>query len=438
MYLKQPEPKKWNIDHRYNEQNFYEAESFISLLEDGSIVIGDGYGAEIRMAGGCLTLSAPGDVWLKSGRHTQVWAGSDCIVRAHDGVDISTTEKSVRIKSEKHVMVLAGNEGSDGGVLIESRSSKKEYDFEQCGDDVKFGGVVLRAPKSNIVGLGNQIYMRTGGGSGAIQPGEIVLDAAKGEKDIVTKSNNMFNYVNQSGSIYHFFGMTDYQKANKFSEQLTLLSGMVGTEKMLVVGGGILSDGSVLVKQGHILTQEASSGSIYVLPCDGDCQGQVGAAINEIREQIDTKLPAVGAQIDRSLLEMQFYGAKKPGNDDVIKVMEFSFRTDDQYDVPDFLLYEDRWQQMAEIAGQTTKKWEEKGVESKTCDKTYPFPGKKWLIDKDAYVQQEFNIVEFQNDGLRDMDRGEAPSLNGGYSQPRFSENSKTIINGNYPIIGRK
>lgn len=436
MYLKQPQPKKWNIDHRYNEQNFYEAESFVSLLEDGSVVIGDGYGAEIRMAGGCLTLSAPGDVWLKSGRHTQIWSGADCIFRAHDGVDISTTEKSVRIKSEKHVMVLAGNEGSDGGVLIESRSSRREYDFETCGDEVKFGGVVLRAPKSNIVGLGSQIYMRTGGG--AIEPGEIVLDAAKGKKDIVTKSENMFNYVGRGGSVYHFFGMTDYQKANMFSEQTTLLSGMVGTEKMLVVGGGILSDSSILVKQGHILTQAAARGSFFVGPCDGDCQSQVGEAINTIRNLIDDTLPQVGAQIDNSLLEMQFYGEKKPGNDRVIDIMEFSFRTDDQYAIPDFLLYEDRWQQMADIGEQTTKKWEEKGVKSQICDMTYPFPGKKWLIDEDAYVQQEFNIVEFHDGGFRDMDRGEAPELSGGYSQPKFAENSKTTVNGNYPIIGRK
>lgn len=436
MYLKQPEPKKWNIDHRYNEQDFYEAESFVSLLEDGSVVIGDGYGAEIRMAGGCLTLSAPGDVWVKSGRHAHIWSGADCIIRAHDSVDVSTTKKSVRIKSEKHVMVLAGNDGNDGGVLIESRASKKDYDFETCGDDVKFGGVVLRAPKSNIVGLGEQIYLRTGGGE--IKPGEIVLDAAKGAKDIVTKSNNLFNYVGQGGSVYHFFGMTDYQKANKFSEQITLLSGMVGTEKMIVCGGGILSNNSILVKQGHIITEAASRGAIFVGPCDGECSGQVGEAIETIRTLIDDTLPQIGATIDRSLLEMKFYADKKPGNDGVITKMEFSFRTDEQYDIPDFLLYEDRWQQMAEIAGKIPKRWEEMGVESKVCSMTYPFPGKKWLIDKDAYVQQDLTIAEFQSGGFRDMDRGEAPGLAGAYSQPKFADNQKVILNGNYPIIGRK
>jgi hypothetical protein len=40
------------IDHRYNEQKFYETESFISLLEDGSVVIGDGYGSDNQTGGG--------------------------------------------------------------------------------------------------------------------------------------------------------------------------------------------------------------------------------------------------------------------------------------------------------------------------------------------------------------------------------------------------
>ena len=181
-----------------------------------------------------------------------------------------------------------------------------------------------------------------------------------------------------------------------------------------------------------------SRGAIFVGPCDGECSGKVGEAIDTIRTLIDDTLPQVGATIDNSLLEMKFYGDKKPGNDRVIDIMEFSFRTDEQYAIPDFMLYEDRWQQMAEIAGQVTKKWEETGVTSKVCDKTYPFPGKKWLLDEDAYVQQEFNIVEYQDGGLRDADRGEAPGLIGAYSQPKFADNSKTIINGNYPIIGRK
>jgi hypothetical protein len=226
MYLEQPEPKKLRIDHRYQTQNFYETEAFLSILEDGSVVIGDGYGAEIRMSAGVLTMSAPGDVWIKSGRHSQIWSGGDAIVRSVGNIDLSTTKKSVRIKSEKDVMILAGNKSGDGGVLIESRAKTQDYDFEKAGDDVRFGGVVLRAPDSNVVGIGHQIYMRTGGGGSSIQPGNITIDAGKGEKDLVTKSNKVYHYVGQSGQIFHFFRASAddaTQKANYFSKDFTLL-----------------------------------------------------------------------------------------------------------------------------------------------------------------------------------------------------------------------
>jgi hypothetical protein len=437
MYLPEPASYPWLIDHRYGEQNFYEAESFVSLLEDGSVVIGDGYGAEIRMAGGSMTLSAPGDVWIKSGRHAQLWAGGDCIMRAHDNVDISATENSVRVKSEKHVMVLAGNSGVNGGILLESRSNSRTYDFDACGDDVYFGGVVLRAPKSNVVTLSNQLYLRTAGVDGG-QAGDVVIDADEGKKDIITKSKDIHNYIAQSGSMYHYFGLDNAQKANKFSEQLTLLSGIVGTEKHLFADGGIFANGSVFVAKGHIFTQGAAKNQ-FVLECDGACQAQVLAAENQFKTLIDKTLPQLGRQLNDTVLKGKFYGGFSPGNKDVINKMEFSFRTDDQYKIPDFLLYEDRWQQMAAVTGQTSKTWTEKGVKSKTCDMTYPFPGKKMLTEEKTYVQQQLGIVEAVGGGLRDVDRGAAPSLDPAYKTPEFSANDTTRkkLNGNYPIIGR-
>ena len=255
----------------------------MSLLEDGSVVIGDGYGAEIRMSGGCIFLSAPGDVWLKGGRDVQTWAGNDAIIKAKNGVDISTTEKNVRIKAEANVMVLAGNDSSDkeGGILLESRMKTLDYDFEQGGDNVKFAGIVMRAPNANVVSLAHQIYLRTGGGGSSIKPGNITIDAGKGEKDLITKSNNVYQFLQRSGRMYHFFGQTDAQKANMFSEQLSLLSGRLGTERDIIAGGGILSDGSILVAKGHIVTAAASRGAIFVAPCDGDCQKQVKEGIDK-------------------------------------------------------------------------------------------------------------------------------------------------------------
>jgi hypothetical protein len=440
MYLKQEEPKQFKIDHRYNNQDFYETECFMSLLEDGSVVIGDGYGAEIRMSGGCIFLSAPGDVWLKGGRDVQTWAGNDAIIKAKNGVDISTTEKNVRIKAEANVMVLAGNDSSEkeGGILLESRMKTQDYDFEQGGDEVKFAGIVMRAPNANVVSLSHQLYLRTGGGGSSIEAGNITIDAGKGEKEIVTKSNNFYEFLQRGGRHYQFFGMNDYQKANMFSEQFTLLTGPLGTESHIIAGGGLLSKASVLVAKGHIVTEAAAKGAIFVAPCDGDCQSQVNKAIDEIRKLIDDEIPQVGAQIDHQLLEQLWYADKKAGNPRVMDTAEFSFRTDDNYNIEDFVLYEDRWQQMARIGGAEPEKWTEKAVKSKVIDETWPFPGKKWLSDQPAYVEQELKIAEKQGGGLRDKDRGEAPGLAGDYSEPEFKSNDPKTLNGNYPIIPRK
>jgi len=443
MYLKEPQPVSLNIDHRYGKQNFYETESFVSLLEDGSVVIGDGYGAEIRMSAGCLVLSAPGDVWIKSGRDAQMWAGGNCVLRANEGVDVSTTKQSVRIKSEKHVMVMAGNGNNDGGVLIESRSAKKTYDFEKCGDDVQFGGVVLRAPNSNIVALGNQMYLRTvdGENSGA---GNIMLDAGKGTADIVTKSQAMYNYVSEDGEILHFFKPTEegpVTKSNMFRGGFTLLNGPLGIDKDIILNGNVLCNGSIgfLASKGHIITKAAAKGAQFVAPCDDKCQTQVNEGIDKVRDYIDKTLPELGTNVDETYLGQLWYDDKQPGNDRVVDIMEFSFRTDEQYAIPDFLLYEDRWQQMARIGNASLDKWTEKPVKSKICDETWPFPGKKWLADNDAYIEQDMGIVENNGGALRDKDRGAVDNLNDAYKAPSFKSNAsqKKKINGNYPIIGR-
>jgi hypothetical protein len=443
MYLKEEEPKIFKIDHRYdkNPQKFYESESYISLLEDGGICIGDGYGGEIRMTGGCVFISAPGDVWLKGGRDVQAWAGNDFIARANNTVDISATEKNVRIKAERNVLVLAGNDTSDreGGILLESRGKITDYLFEECGDDIIFAGVNLRAPYANVVGLAKNIYLRTGGGK--IEDGDITIDASQSRRDILTKSRNFFNFVRSA--VFHFFGSGDDKwstdKANMFAKNFTLLVGPIGTDGDLLMDGNILARGSCLLTKGHIFTEIAARGFIFVAPCDGDCQGEVNAIIDLIVELINTTVPKIGDAIHKAQIEEFWYKYPKAGNSRIMTIMEFSFRTDEQYKIPDFLLYEDRWQQMARIGNQIPDRWTEKPVKAEACGvPTYPFPGKKWLQDQPAYKEQDFKIVQFQKGGFIDLERGKAPGLAGPYKEPELVQAKDKIINGNYVITPRK
>jgi hypothetical protein len=342
-------------------------------------------------------------------------------------------------------MLFGGNEdsssdtggGGRGGVLIESRSDNTTYDFEKCGDQVDFGGVVLRAPKSNVIGMGKNIYLRTGGGD--VEKGNITLDASKGEETIITKSSNIYQFVTKQGKIFQFFGTEDnYRKTNMFSENFTLLCGPIGTESHFIAGGGILCRNNILVTEGHIATEKAGRGAIFVAPCTDECKTKVEEGIDKIVEAISETLPDAGEKIDESFLENTWYGEKRAGNDRVMEIMGFSFRTDEDYNIQDFLLYEDRWQQLARLAGQEPDTWTETGVPSKVCEKTYPFPGKKWLIDTPAYKAQDMNIATFENDGIIDKRRGEAPNLATEYKEPKFKQPAEPkVIDGNYPIVPR-
>lgn len=444
MYLSEIAPKKIRIDHRYEEQNYYESESFISLLDDGGIVIGDGYGAEIRMTGGCVFISAPGDVWLKGGRDVQTWAGNDAIIKANKSIDVSATSESVRVKAEKHLMLLGGNEkATTGGVLIESKTRGIEYDFSQPGDDTRFNGILLMAPSANVVTHSKSLYLKTGSDNGAVERGgHIMVDSQNGEQDMIVRSRNFYHYLEQAGSLFHFFGQDDEtQKANYFRKDFSLLSGRLATERDFIAGGGILCEGNILVAKGHIATEQATRMTFPVVaPLKEDDQNKIKDAIKSLRTAIDTDIPDAANDIRDNVIQVSWLDDKRAGNEDELVFMGFSFRTDENYGVDKFELHEDRWQQLARLGNQKTDTWTETGVKINVAPFiTYPFPGKKWLTDEAVYKEQDLNIAEFKEDGFRDKDRGSAPALDEAYKQPKFKEPAAgKNIDGNYPIIPRQ
>ena len=108
-------------------------------------------------------LTAPGDVWIQPGRNVNIIAADDCIIKVHRSVDITSTKNDVRIKAERNLQILAGNDQSEGGgVVIESRAPAAKYDFAKDGEDVKHSGILLIAPDSDIACWGKSVYLRTG------------------------------------------------------------------------------------------------------------------------------------------------------------------------------------------------------------------------------------------------------------------------------------
>jgi|GEM_PF-4309359 len=423
--------KTWKIDHRYGEQQFYTLSCGFEFLDDGGVMISDGYGASIRMVGGSLELAAPGDVWLKAGRNTNMWAGRDVILRAKHSMDLTATEQDVRIKSEMNTFMISGNSGV-GGTLIESRGQGPIFDFEKCGEEVKVSGVILRATKSQVVTWARDIYLRTGGPD--FSGGPIMLDADKGKAPITTYSQVLQNYVNQ-GVFWHFNTIEGSGEGPSASitDSSTLFPGD------MCLGGGIIADGGGMFN-GSVVTTEAFAsveGCPFVGCLDGDALKAVVDAIGECNMLMYYTVPHdIGETFYTELLNPLFYDDERPGNDDVILKAEVSLRIQEDYKTENFKIYEDRWQQLGRIMGKAGVKWEENPV---LCQgqETYPYPGKEAFEAKDnqgRFIQQDLEIFDAKSGKAKD--RGGQPDLSDPYIDPKFATPNPTSLN-EYTVIPR-
>jgi hypothetical protein len=417
--------KTWQIDHRYGEQQFYTLSCGLDLLEDGGVVLYDGFGGSIRMTGGSIEISAPGDVWLKPGRNANIWSGRDTIIRAKHSFDITCSEADGRIKAENNLMFLGGNSGV-GGILLESRGAGPVYNFDEPGEKTQMAGIVLRSTKAPIVNWSYQIYLRTGG-PGIANAG-IMLDAGRGEGQIFTYAQALQHYTD-NGLFIHF-GVNDEVvngSTSAITQDSVTLAGVMCVDGGIIAGGTIACDGS-LVCTGGVAAVECP----FVGCLQGEALETLREALAECRTLIEVTLPqSIGQLTLDRFLTPTLYAPNRPGNDDVILKAEFSLRNRDDYRSNNFLLYEDRWQQLSRIAGNSGSRWSERPVLVQGQE-TYPFPGKEAFAADGNFVQQDLTIFDAKTG--RSRDRGTAPDLAGVYAEPKFGQPKKTSLN-EYRII---
>ena len=154
-FLDPPHVFNLRIDHR-TQVAYYASRSVIKQFDDGSVLIEDGWGAQLKMGHGHATLTAPLDTSVMAGRNFVAMAPSDAIVRAGNSVDITAAKRDVRIKSERNLHMLGGNAGN-GGVMIESRG--KGDPAGGVGEDAIDGGITLKSTISNVRLNGKKIEL---------------------------------------------------------------------------------------------------------------------------------------------------------------------------------------------------------------------------------------------------------------------------------------
>lgn len=378
-----------NIDHRFQNVKYYRGRSFVHLLPDGGVMVGEACGATISLTGGEIYIDAPGGIHVRAGRNVNLDAGFDITMRAQKSIDSVASTGDHRAKAHGNMQLLAGD-GGQGGILLESAATSANNDFTKTGEEAVSSGILLRSAHGPVITAAKDIYLRTG--SDGIEEGQIVLDAAKGQKSIVTYSDAFVRYT---GNVLDNFTTSGVVSAANFSSSDgNLFAGSLFCGAQGIFDGDMIANGNVIAAAGNVL---ATSGAPDVGDLKGEGLSKLKASLSTIRKDYQKGVKSQATAF-KSLFEGALYkGPSGYGSETLQSRGKFSYRdTEDgkQYGItPDSLVVlEPRWQQMVRNNEATGgQAWKEKPLSS---DKNlYPFPGKK-AYEGSVLYQYAYNCYD--------------------------------------------
>lgn len=387
-------PKKMDIDidSRIKGQKYYESMSAFSMLDDGSVVLEDGWGSSIVMHRGNIQICCAGDIFMRPGRSFYSFAPKDVMLRAGGSIDLTATTHDVRVKAERNMQFLAGNDSdkSDktGGILFESRSKGMPLKFDEAGEKVVSGGIVFKCRNSDLVGWANNIYLGTKK-MDEMEAGEIMLSADEGKKNILLQADMMLRDI-KNMAIDRF----SPTQTNIFMKNTTILD----TQQLVVRGSGYFTRDGGVYAEGMLATGEslvAEGGGIFggsisdgassphmVSPNNGAPKGTIQPVLKLADKQAQSVESGVSEAV-KTIVDRFQLAKPQIGAADTVKAVNFSLRTDDDYAAKDFKIFAARWQYLLKQAGGNNV-WEERAVKAGS-NVTYPFPGRLKYIGNAFY-----------------------------------------------------
>lgn len=162
---------------------YYKSTSFISQEDDGSILIKDGYGSEIRMSQGNIYISPALDLFFRPGRDLSA------MVPRHQAFNSQYTctfnSGSTYIRSTEDLKMVAGTAGA-GALTIENKGTGTI--------DEKVSGINIKSA-NGLALTGTHVYIGGKSGKGTAKKtvsnkeygGSVIIDAG-GKGSILTKS----------------------------------------------------------------------------------------------------------------------------------------------------------------------------------------------------------------------------------------------------------
>jgi len=426
MWLDRPDPSCMYVDHRYNggkPVRFYEVLSHITLTEDGGVVIQGGQGEEIRMVGGSIQISCPGNIIIQPGRQAITLAGDDAIIRAKRSIDITSSDADVRLKAERNMQLLAGNGTVGGSMLLENRSTDLPHNYtEKGGEDVSGSGIIFKAAHSQISALGQSIYLRTGNSEGGIGSGDIVLDASKGTRDILQIARNHNRLITEiaQDKFTESNNLQNVRSANIYTQYNTRFGKAVDVFGVLRAKGQFVADSTIIAVNSDFLS---ANGSVSRLRNRDVFEAQMKAI------EAQAKKDAVLDSVNRSIVD-GVHSSGKVGNDDVQQAISFSLRTPEQMGTEYFKLPEVHWQILNEAGNKAGTVWAENTVSYRN-DERMPWPGKdNWTKNK-TFLRMPPSAFK-----MYDIAKGVAKPRPAPYEDAKYGDFEKAVPAQTYKVIG--
>lgn len=423
-WLPPPRQAQQRVDHRYESVDYFETTAGFYLLPEGGAVFRGGGGEEIRMVGGRIQISAPGDVWLQPGRNVVLHAGDDLIAKAKNSMEFTATDHDVRFKAERNLEFLAANSGA-GRMLFENKAIGTFHDVSDAvGEDLSGSGFLFKAKNSQFITAVQEVYLRTGVEGGIAGP--ITLDAGKGQADINAVCRSYIRHI-ESLATDTFPVAGNKRVANNYTafnaqihSSLQIDGGLVVTEN------GMLIKGNIAILGGHIGTELAEEFNGLCGVIKGENAVKAKESLEEVEAGIAEFKEAMSEFYEGSI-EDRFYAEENfIGNDKFQEASSFSLRTAEQMNTKEFLFAEAYWQQIAQLTGTVPNTWTEKVITYRGLD-MMPYPG----IDK--WTSASWLTAELK---LHDSTSGTDAARGSIYEEfENYEALQKVVPDGKFPIV---
>jgi len=388
-------------------------ESCIRQLADGTIIISDGHGSEIRMRRGNIEISCPGDLKLLPGRDLVEMTPRTRVMNAGGNVQIQSVTESVSIKAEKNLTALSGN-GADGGVLLLENRSSKAPDGTSWREGLAQGdplshGILIKSRRGLAI-LGKDMYMgiadtddKSDKGLARTASGSLLIDGCGGILSLlgsqvllqassqlalvasqasggaamalspagITAIGNVFSVGTTAFSVGSGtpFNVNTLDAAGIVPATVTVPSGPVA---MTVGGSGKFTDDVSVT--GTVRAGSVVGGTGRFTNASGDSNMSGGGKAPSV------KAPIISASAINSV-ETAFSKAVNPASNTMftgaaLNGTRFSYLSSSALHVTasEFIMAARRWQHMLTQAGETSK-WKETPVSDIDDNESYVYPG---------------------------------------------------------------